>query len=352
MKQIALLCGGRSAERDISFLSAASVLTQLEAAGYTVSVIGIAEDGSLAAPENTQERLDRKPSKQLLFPSGKDWIALLTQLDPASTVVFPVLHGPFGEDGTVQGTLEVLDLPYVGAGVCGSALAMNKVFSKIILKSNGLPVLPYQSVSWIDWQARPSVCLSGIEDRLSYPVFVKPANMGSSVGINRSPSEAKLKQHLEEAFQFDELVIIEQGISAREIEVAVLGNDHPRTSVAGEIIPSGEFYTYKAKYSDPASQLVIPAPLSRNEMEHVRDLALRTFKALGLSGMARVDFLLDKETEKLWVSEANTIPGFTAVSMYPKLWEATGLGYESLLNQLVDLALERHSRRAKFSLRS
>jgi len=345
---LVVLCGGRSAEREVSFLSAASILGQLDRNKYRISVLGIEKDGTLCTPGKTQEKLALGEDVRVEFPEGDHWVGVLLGLNPPAEVVFPVLHGPFGEDGTVQGALEVLDLPYVGAGVCGSALAMNKHQSKILFAAAGLPVLPHVAVTLAEWGRDERACLERLEQRLSHPVFVKPANMGSSVGINRSCSQEALGAHLGEAFRFDDLVIVEQGIAAREIEVSVLDNDEPVASLAGEIIPSGEFYTYQAKYLEEGSRLLIPAPLTPGQMEQVRDLALKGYRLLGLEGMARVDFLMEKESGRFWINEANTIPGFTQISMYPKLWEASGLSYEALLNRLIDLARERHSRRKNF----
>jgi D-alanine-D-alanine ligase len=334
----------------VSFLSARSILSRLNQEKYRLSVMGIQKDGSLYSPEATRDKLGLDSSPQYHFPSGKHWVCLLLDLDPAPDVVFPALHGPFGEDGTVQGTLEVLDIPYVGAGVGGSAVGMNKIHSNEILMDSGLPVLPFLSLGQAEWQEGAKDFLELLEQQLHYPVFVKPANLGSSVGINKSKDRDELSEHIEVAFRYDDFIVIEEGIEAREIETAVLGNSQPEVSVAGEIIPSREFYSYEAKYHDQDSQLLIPAPLSEEQMQGVRELALATFKALQLEGMARVDLLMDKKTGQFWVSEANTIPGFTDISMYPRLWEASGLPYPELLDKLIDLGMERHRRRSRFSV--
>ena len=277
MKHVVILCGGRSTEHDISFLSASSVLQNLDTAKYKLSVIGIQRDGSTYSPDATAAKLNLQDSSHLLFPSVERWMCALSTLDPPADVVFPVLHGSYGEDGTVQGALELLDLPYVGAGVWGSAVALDKIHSKKILKESGLPVLPCLVTSRTHWRNQPLVFLQEVEKKLSYPVFVKPANLGSSVGINKSKDRKDLESHLEVAFNYDNFILVEQGIEAREIEVSVLGNECPEVSLAGEIIPSEEFYSYQAKYLDQKSQLLIPAPLSKTQMQEVQKLALAVF---------------------------------------------------------------------------
>ena len=261
----------------------------------------------------------------------------LAELD----VVFPVLHGTLGEDGTVQGLLELAGVPYVGSGVLASALAMDKAVAKDVLAKHGLPVLPYLVVKRREWDEDPATVKTQIESRLAYPVFVKPSNLGSSVGISKVHGPDELSPALELAARYDRKLVIEQGIEAREIEVSVLGNDDPIASVPGEVIPSREFYDYRAKYIDTDSQLLIPAPLDADTTEQVRQMAIRAYKALDCAGMARADFLLDKGTGVLWVSELNTIPGFTQISMYPKLWEASGIPYSELIDRLIGLAIER-----------
>ena len=349
-RHLVILCGGKSAEHEVSFQSSSAILRNLDPAKYRISVLGIQKDGSLYPPETTQRELNLEDSQLVDFPEGRHWVSVLMELRPAAEVVFPVLHGPFGEDGTVQGTLEVLNIPYVGSGVWGSAVGMNKVHSKKILLQEGLPVLSFLSLTRNEWEEDKEDFLQSLARELSYPVFVKPANLGSSIGINRSANGEELLEHVEAALRYDDQAIVEQGIDAREIEVSVLGNHDLKISVAGEIIPSREFYSYEAKYLDQESQLLIPAPLSREEMGQVQDLALVTFRALKLEGMARIDFLMDRSTGQFWISEPNTIPGFTEISMYPRLWEASGLGYSQLLDTLIDLGLERQRRRSRFSV--
>jgi D-alanine-D-alanine ligase len=349
-KHVVVLCGGRSAEHDISFLSASSVLNTLDRRKYRVTVLGIRKDGTTYSPQELKERLRVEPDRELRFSARAGWIAALLDMPPAAHIVFPLLHGPYGEDGTVQGLLEVLDLPYVGAGVWGSAVGMNKIHSKIIFRQAGLPVLPYLSLDRRQWEDSPERHLGEVEQALSYPVFVKPANLGSSIGINKAHDRSELFSHLQTAFRYDDFIVIEQGVEAREIELSVLGNLQPRVSIAGEIIPSREFYSYESKYLDDSSQLLIPAPITEEQLQRARELALQGYQALQLEGMARMDFLMDKDTGELWINEPNTIPGFTRISMYPKLWEASGLPYVRLLDELIDLGLERHRRRCRLSV--
>jgi D-alanine-D-alanine ligase len=261
----------------------------------------------------------------------------LAELD----VVFPVLHGTYGEDGTVQGLLELAGVPYVGCGVVASAAAMDKAIAKDILQAHGLPVLPYVMIKRKTWQQSSEQVIAEVEGDLRYPVFVKPANLGSSVGISKVHERSELAPALDLAARYDRKLLIEQGIEAREIEVSVLGNDDPIASIPGEVVPSREFYDYRAKYIDDDSELLIPAPLDVEMTQRVRQMALSAYKALDCAGMARADFLLDKVSGELWMNELNTIPGFTQISMYPKLWQATGISYAELIDRLIELAIER-----------
>jgi D-alanine-D-alanine ligase len=266
-------------------------------------------------------------------------------------VVFPVLHGPYGEDGTVQGLLELSGLPYVGAGVTASAVGMDKAVFKDVMRARGLPIVDYLVFKRKAWDADPEAVVAEIEDQFRYPVFTKPANLGSSVGVAKCHDRTELVAGLQEAARYDRKLIVEAAVpKAREIEVSVLGNDDPIASVPGEIIPGREFYSYEAKYidtGDEASELLIPAPLSAEMTEDVQELAVRVYKAIDCAGMARVDFLLSGETDTLYVNELNTIPGFTDISMYPKLWEASGIPYPELIDRLIELALERHTDKAR-----
>jgi len=260
---------------------------------------------------------------------------------PQLDVVFPVLHGTFGEDGTIQGLLELVGIPYVGAGVLGSAAAMDKDVMKRLFRDAGLPVVEWLMVLRSEWKQDAARLRKQIEAKLGYPLFVKPANLGSSVGISKVHERAELTAALDLAAAYDRKLIVEKGLDAREIECSVLGNDKPEASVPGEIIPVNEFYDYEAKYVKEGSEIVIPAKLSRAQARRVKDLALRAFRAVDCAGMARVDFLLDRPSGKLFVNEVNTIPGFTPISMYPKMWEASGLPYPELLDRLIQLAFER-----------
>jgi D-alanine-D-alanine ligase len=258
-------------------------------------------------------------------------------------VIFPVLHGPYGEDGTIQGLLELADIPYVGAGVLGSSVGMDKALFKSVMRANDIPILPYQLILRSDWDQDPNAVMVRIESTLTYPVFVKPANLGSSVGIHKATDSMSLHKALTDAGCYDRRLLIEQGIPAREIEVSILGNDDPIASIPGEVIPSDEFYSYADKYIHDAAQLVIPAELTPEQIAEIQRVAITAFTAIDCAGLARADFFVDKNTGKVWMNEVNTIPGFTSISMYPKLWEASGLSYPDLIDRLIQLALERHS---------
>jgi D-alanine-D-alanine ligase len=334
---------------------------------YEVVPIGITKEGRWIVGNDpmqtltTQQAVDAQRTMRLpmhpqprLLPGSPetDQIVLETQSGDSESgpgsdldVIFPVLHGPFGEDGTVQGFLDLLDIPYVGAGVTASALAMDKVAAKDLFKVHGLPTLPYLAFLRRDWEQHAQSVIAACEDQLSYPMFVKPANLGSSVGISKAHDRPELVTGLKEAARFDRKLLVEQGIEGREIEISVLGNDDPIASVPGEIIPCREFYSYAAKYLDDASDLLIPAPISEEETELVRQLAIRAYTAVDCAGMARVDFLMDKASGDIWLNEMNTIPGFTSISMYPKLWAASGISYPELIDRLLQLGFERHADR-------
>jgi D-alanine-D-alanine ligase len=336
------------------------VLQGLREAGHEVLPTGITRDGRWLRHERALEVLVGAAGERAL-PSTRPLAAAPEEVeeglraaqplpDPAwfreVDVVFPVLHGPFGEDGTVQGLLELLGVPYVGCGVTASAVGMDKALMKRLFQAAGLPVVEHLVVPRSAWRTSPGPIVDAVESHLGYPVFVKPTNLGSSVGVSKVHERSELAPALEEAARHDRKILIERGLDAREIECSVLGNDRVQVSLPGEIIPSREFYDYEAKYLDDASELLIPAPLEAEQVELVRQLALRAYRALDCAGMARVDFLLERRSETFYVSEVNTIPGFTPISMYPKLWEATGLSYPHLLSRLVELALERHRERA------
>ncbi len=356
--RVAVIFGGQSGEHEVSLASARSVMEAMDEEKYEIIPVGITKDGRWLASGDPMDALAShvpevsQPAALLGDPSRPGLFLLEdgqagTRAAPFTDVevVFPVLHGPLGEDGTVQGLLELADLPYVGAGVMASAVAMDKVVFKDVMRAHELPIVDHVMVKRRAWDTDPQDVITQIEGRFPYPVFTKPANLGSSVGITRCPDRTGLTVGLSEAGRHDRKLLVEPAVAqAREIEVSVLGNDEPRASLPGEIIPSREFYSYEAKYvdtGDAASSLHIPAPLSDKLTQRVRELALRVYKAVDCAGMARVDFLLSGETGVLYVNEMNTIPGFTDISMYPKLWEASGIPYPKLIDRLIELALER-----------
>ena len=346
-----MLFGGRSGEHEVSLTSAASVMQALDPAKYEVVPIGISREGRWSMGSGSERSLPEvfKKGKAVIpsaDPSGPKFLPREARAGakrlPDIDVIFPVLHGTFGEDGTVQGLFELAGIPYVGAGVLGSAAGMDKDVMKRLFRDAGLPVVEWVMVLRSEWEQNPARLRRLIETRLGYPLFVKPANLGSSVGISKVHGRRELAPALELAATYDRKVIVEKGLDAREIECGVLGNDSPEASVPGEIIPLNEFYDYEAKYVKEGSELVIPAKLPRAQTRRVKDFALRAFRSVDCAGMARVDFLLDRPSRTLFVNEVNTIPGFTPISMYPKLWEASGLPYPALLDRLIHLALERH----------
>jgi D-alanine-D-alanine ligase len=357
--RIGVIFGGRSGEHDVSLQSARSVMAALNPDRYEVVPIGITREGrwltgdvmaALAEGGQTTRPATLLPDPQSsallqveLAETKPAGLSAVTELD----VIFPVLHGPYGEDGTVQGLLELANLPYVGAGVAGSAVAMDKGIFKHVMAANGLPILPWRLILSKAWAKRPQAVLDEIEAGLRYPVFTKPANLGSSVGISKCRHRDELAAGLVEAARYDRRIIVEQGVNARELEVSVLGNDEPVASVVGEIRPRREFYDYVAKYISDDSELIIPAELEPAVADEARAMALRAYRAIDCAGLARVDLLIDKDSGRLYINEVNTIPGFTSISMYPKLWQATGIPYPELLDRLVELALERHKEKEK-----
>jgi D-alanine-D-alanine ligase len=390
--RVGILFGGRSGEHEVSLLSAASVLKAIDKTKYDVVPIGITKDGRWLTAEHAERLLkgetdaggDASATQQLRAgdPGATPGAAVLATgesvvvppeprrdsgLQPFQTdanptdkslrraadrainvdVIFPVLHGTFGEDGTIQGLLELADMAYVGAGVLGSAAGMDKDVMKALFRTAGLPMVKHVTVLRSAWESTPKKVEKLVESKLKYPVFVKPANLGSSVGISKAHDRKELGPAITEAAKFDRKIVIEEGVGgkkhkAREIECAVLGNDDPKASVAGEIVPCKEFYDYDAKYLAEGSDLVIPAKLTKAEMKRVQALAVAAFQAVDCSGLARVDFLMEPKSRKMYVNEINTMPGFTAISMYPKLWAATGVSYPELIDRLIQLGVERH----------
>lgn len=354
---VAVIFGGRSGEHEVSLASARSVVENLNPDRYSVTLLGITKEGRWMVPQESAkaltEGLDSAGGVRAMIPADHNSRSLVTvgdhSLEPGEPidVVFPVLHGPYGEDGTVQGLLELAGLPYVGAGVLGSAVGMDKAIMKTLFVAAGLPVAEFICFKQRDRDRDPEGIVRRITDEIGFPCFVKPANLGSSVGISKVHVEADLEAAIDLAAQYDVKVLVERSIeNAHEIECSVLGNDEPQASVIGEVIPSREFYSYEAKYVDDASELIIPAALPEDVSERIRGMAIGAFKAVDCAGLARVDFLVTRDTHEVFVSELNTIPGFTEISMYPKLWEASGLSYSGLLDRLIELALERHAERA------
>lgn len=347
--RVGVLFGGQSGEHEVSLTSAQGIMQAMDPSKYDIVPIGITKTGQwLTGPGVHQQLLEAAAGHPVLghlpatAPEDKSLGLALAQTGPLD-VIFPVLHGPLGEDGTVQGFLELIGVAYVGAGVLGSAVGMDKAVCKDIFKAHGLPIVAHVAFLRRDWQQQPQVILARCEAALSYPLFVKPANLGSSVGIHKCHNRAELQAGLDDAARYDRKLIVEQGVDAREIEVSVLGNDDPVASVPGEIIPSRDFYSYAAKYIDESSRLIIPAPLEPAQVAEVQRLAVAAFKALDGAGLARCDFLLDKVTGQIYLNEINTMPGFTPISMYPKLWAASGLPYNQLVDRLLELALERYA---------
>src|SRR5665213_1353519 len=390
--RVGILFGGRSGEHEVSLLSAASVLQAIDHKKYDVQLIGITKDGrwltaadaahllpsssAAKAPHLRAGNPDATPGaallehgKKVLLPPvparvEREENSLVTLRASAETslrvdVIFPVLHGTFGEDGTVQGLLELADLAYVGSGVLGSAAGMDKDVMKRLFAADKLPIPKHVTVLRREWQQSPRAVKQRIEAALRYPMFVKPANLGSSVGISKAHDRGELDIAIDLAASFDRKIVIEQSIGgkrgkARELEVAILGNDAPEASVVGEVIPSKEFYDYEAKYLSEGSDLIIPAKLTKAETKRIQQMAIAAFQACDCAGMARVDFLMEPgpssatRSRKIYLSEVNTLPGFTAISMYPKLWQASGLSYGKLIDRLIELALERHSEKRSY----
>ena len=355
--KIGVLYGGRSGEHDVSLCSAASVVAALDKSKYDVVAIGIDRDGRWYVQDQPEIVVEKAFGKILSLKKRGLWLVnhfeqknklYIYNLETSGEkvfvdVVFPVLHGTYGEDGTLQGLLELAMVPYVGVDVAGSAVGMDKDIAKRLLKEAGIPVVTWITVSKHDWLEHSKNILNHALNQLSLPLFVKPLCTGSSVGIKKVKVKKELADAMNYAFQFDTRIMIETGIDCREIECAVLGNNNPQASVPGEILPQHEFYSYEAKYLDPeGAQMNIPAKLPAKLSAAIRQCAVAGFKALNCNSMARVDFFLDKKTNQFYLNEINTLPGFTSISMYPKLWAATGIQYGELLDHLVDLALMRH----------
>ncbi|MGZ4816620.1 MAG: D-alanine--D-alanine ligase family protein [Terriglobales bacterium] len=384
--RVGVLFGGRSGEHEVSLLSAASVLENIDKKKYDVVPIGITKEGRWLTPAHAERLLrgEHKEGRHLragdpdattsaavlakgegvlvppqpssdsnsLIPFETDAAARHPMESIAVDVIFPVLHGTFGEDGTIQGLLELADIAYVGAGVLGSAAGMDKDVMKSLFKAAGLPLVKHVTVLRSQWEKDPVKVRKEIEKKLKYPVFVKPANLGSSVGISKVHDRSELDGAMYEAAKYDRKIVVEEGVGgkngkAREIECSVLGNDEPIASIPGEIVPSAEFYDYNAKYVDEGSKLLIPAKISKKKQKEVQQMAVAAFKAVDCSGLGRIDFLVDPKTKKVYLNEINTMPGFTSISMYPKLWAASGIPYADLIDRLIQLGMERHAERKR-----
>lgn len=356
--KLGVIFGGRSGEHEVSLMSARSVLSVIDREKYEIFPIGITQEGRWVVGENLLDLLsEKKTSKlpgaalfgdptrsglyQLHSVSGDEIVFKLADLD----VIFPVLHGTYGEDGTLQGMLEMADVAYVSAGVLGSSVAMDKALFKDLMRANNIPVVPSILVLRSQIENDLPAVVNLAEKVASYPLFVKPSNMGSSVGVSKCVNRSDLMEGLIDAAQFDRRILIEKGIDAREIEISVLGNDQPQVSIPGEIRPNADFYSYEAKYILPNSELIIPAVLTQDQITQIQGFAKRAYIAADCAGMARADFLLDKNSGEIYLNEINTIPGFTKISMYPKLWEASGLPYPQLIDRLIELAMERKADR-------
>jgi D-alanine-D-alanine ligase len=388
--RVGILFGGRSGEHEVSLLSAASVFNAIDKNKYEVVPIGITKEGRWVTAADAERLLHGKFEERKHLRAGDPEATAGTAVlakgesvvvppepqrhgpmapfdtDAAShaltrraadraidvDIIFPVLHGTFGEDGTIQGLLELADMPYVGAGVLGSAAGMDKDIMKALFRAAGLPIVKHVTLLRGEWATNSKSIQKLVESKLKYPVFVKPANLGSSVGISKAHDREELGPAIAEAARFDRKIVIEQGVGgrghkAREIECSVLGNDQPEASLPGEIVPSTEFYDYNAKYLDEGSQLIIPAKLTKRETKEVQRLAIGAFQAVDCAGLARVDFLMEPKTRKIYLNEINTMPGFTSISMYPKLWAASGVSYRDLIGRLIELGLERHEEKKK-----
>jgi len=353
--RVGILFGGRSGEHEVSLASATSVIRALDPEKYEAVPIGIDKDGRWLVSSKAHKMLGDvlKTGNRVLLPADPSAATLVPlgagagQPSVPVDVVFPVLHGTFGEDGTVQGLLEMANMPYVGAGVLASAVGMDKDVQKRLFELAGLPVVSFIVFRRSEWEANRDDIAADILTQLRLPIFVKPATAGSSVGMTKVTTREQLPEAIDHAAQFGMKVIVERGVDAREIEVSVLGNDDIRASIPGEIVPHRDYYDYKAKYIEQGTQLVIPAELTEKQVRTFQEYAVKAFRCIDGTGMARCDFFLEKRTNKIYVNELNTIPGFTSISMYPKLWEASGLTYPQLLDELINLALSLHKQKAK-----
>jgi D-alanine-D-alanine ligase len=357
--RVGIIFGGRSGEHEVSLVSAASVIRALDPDKYEAVLIGIGKDGRWFLGSPAQKMLPEvlRQGQRVMLSADPNVAALMPLEERASgtqrvDVIFPVLHGTYGEDGTVQGLLDLAGLPYVGSGVIGSAVGMDKDMQKRLFQQARLPVGEFLAILRSEWEKRREQVLRAVGKKFRFPLFVKPATLGSSVGMSKVHKREELPAALDLAAEFAQKILVERNIRGREIEVSVLGNDEPQASIPGEIIPHREFYDYTAKYLEDGTRLEIPAKLSRSQVKRFQEHAARAFRCLECRGMARVDFFLEKPSGRIYVNEVNTIPGFTSISMYPKLWEASGIGYRELIDRLIELALGEHreKQRTKYSI--
>jgi len=354
--RIGILFGGRSGEHEVSLASAASVIRALDTEKYEAVPIGITKDGRWLVGTSAAQKLLAevlKAGERVVLPPDPSSSALVSlgggsaQPSVKVDVIFPVLHGTFGEDGTVQGLLELAGVPYVGAGVLGSAVGMDKDLQKRIFREARIPVVPALAISRHEWETKRGAVLVAVKKKFGFPLFVKPATLGSSVGMTRVSTAAELPAAMDLAAEFAQKIVVERAIRGREIEVSVLGNAEPKASIPGEIIPHREFYDYAAKYLETGTRLEIPAKLNKKQVAQFQEYSVRAFRAIECMGMARVDFFLERGTGKIYLNEVNTIPGFTSISMYPKMWEASGIPYSELISRLIELALEQYKEKAR-----
>ncbi len=340
-KTVAVIFGGQSGEHEVSLMSSSNVIQAMDREKYNIVMIGITKKGKWMIYNGPIEKIqngDWEKEEKYLIEDFSIYHPIVQSID----VLFPIVHGPMGEDGTVQGLFELLNLPYVGCGVLASAVGMDKIYAKIIYQMAGLPQGKYVALMRYQWRENQGQEIEKIEKKLNYPIFIKPANMGSSVGITKAHNRQALIEGIEEASKYDRKILLEEFIDCREVECGVLGNDHPKASALGEILPSNEFYDYHAKYFDDGkSRLLIPAPLDEKTTKKIQDLAIKAFRAIDGSGLARIDFFVERNTGEIYINEINTLPGFTNISMYPKLWEYCGIPYGELIDQLIELAIER-----------
>jgi len=357
--RVGVLFGGRSCEHEVSVTSARSFMEAIDADKYEVILIGISKEGRWLIADDAQRLLGAGvvegddllpvvldyPGSHELVVQGRDNLQVANQ---AIDVIFPILHGPYGEDGTIQGLLELAGIPYVGAGVVGSAVGMDKEMTRRVFRAEGLPQVDYAVIRRSRWERDPEAVRLEVESRLPYPVFIKPVNLGSSVGVTKAHDPEEFRKGVDEAASFDYKIMVEaEAVDCREVEVAVLGNEEPQASVVGEIVPCNEFYDYDAKYIDEDSELIIPARISSETTEKIRQMALDVFRVVESAGLSRVDFFVSRQDESIYVNEINTIPGFTPISMYPKLWAASGISYAELIDRLIQFAIERHRDKQK-----